>query len=145
MIAVEKALSTSFWAVPAFIRVEPASTSGPVSTPTCTSASAASSASGLALTSTVWAPTRRASRSAPATYGVRPLAASPTTTSPGVSAAGRGGSRVAVVLDALERGLERVGAAREVGDDRRPGATPYVGGSSAASMAAIRPEVPAPK
>ena len=41
MTAVEKELSTSFWAVPAFIRVEPASTSGPVSTQMWTSATAA--------------------------------------------------------------------------------------------------------
>src|SRR5439155_4153024 len=47
--AVENALSTSFWAVAAFIRVDPVTTSGPVSTPTNTSTSPAAGACGLAV------------------------------------------------------------------------------------------------
>jgi hypothetical protein len=46
IVAVEKAFSTSFCAVPAFIRVEPVSTSGPVSGATWASATAAIGAAG---------------------------------------------------------------------------------------------------
>jgi hypothetical protein len=80
--AVDSALRISFWAVPAFIRVEPVMTSGPVSTATWMSAAGPSGASGLAEISTVCAPAARPARRAPPTYGVRPLALTPTTTSP---------------------------------------------------------------
>ena len=79
MTAVEKALRTSFWAVPALSRVDPVMTSGPVSTASRWSAANVSSACGLAVTSSGdRAPLTRAGASAPATYGVRPDAVSPT-------------------------------------------------------------------
>ena len=84
-------------------------------------------------------------RSAPATYGVRPLAVSPTATSPARSEPRVGGAGVAVVLDVLERACRARRRPRRGGRRTRPGSSPNVGGSSAASMAAIRPEVPAPK
>ena len=62
-----EAVRTSFCAVAAFIRVEPAMASGPVSAQTCTSASVASGAAGLAETSAVAAPASVPRRSAPAT------------------------------------------------------------------------------
>ena len=123
MVAVENALSTSFWAVPAFIRVEPASTSGPVSTQMWTSATDGR------LGGRVGARPARCGRrsvgprpSAPATYGVRPLAVSPTATSPAVSASASAAPESPVVLDVLERGVERLGARRRGG--RRPGRAP---------------------
>ncbi len=67
IVAVEKAVSTSFCAVPAFIRVDPAMTSGPVSTVTRMSTSSPTVTRGLHDTSAVVAPRRRASRSAPST------------------------------------------------------------------------------
>ena len=83
MTAVENALSTSFCAVAAFIRVEPVTTSGPVSTPMNTSTSSPGGRVRVGRDQDGAAPPPRGRRaSAPRTYGVRPLAASPTTTSP---------------------------------------------------------------
>jgi hypothetical protein len=67
MTAVENALSRSFCAVPAFMRVEPVMTSAPVSTPMCMWTTRARGARGLALSSTVVAPHEREAASAPAT------------------------------------------------------------------------------
>ena len=82
-------LSTSFCAVPAFRRVDPATTSGPTSGVMAISTARASSESGVQLIPTVTAPMRRASATAPSTYGVRPLAAMPTSTSRGAEPVGR--------------------------------------------------------
>src|SRR5260370_1367735 len=87
MLAVVSVLRTSFVAVPALSRVEPARTSGPVAGAMTTVAPDARPARrrrtwGLHATSTVAAPRRRASASASATNGVAPLADTPTTTSP---------------------------------------------------------------
>src|SRR5690625_199234 len=81
MSAVEKLWRTSFWAVADFIRVEPVSASGPVSATTATSTPSSSRERGLEVTSAVKAPWRAAWARAPATYGVRPEAARPMTTS----------------------------------------------------------------
>ena len=55
-------LSTNFCAVPAFIRVDPATTSGPTSGVMAISTARASSESGVQLIPTVTAPSRRAFR-----------------------------------------------------------------------------------
>src|ERR1039458_5449997 len=75
---------TSLVAVPAFMRVEPATISGPVSGVMAICTARANSESGVQLMPAVTAPRRRASAIAPSTYGVRPLAAIPTSTSRGV-------------------------------------------------------------
>src|ERR1022692_2119418 len=72
---------TSLVAVPAFMRVEPATISGPVSGVMAICTARANSESGVQLMPAVTAPRRRASAIAPSTYGVRPLAAIPTSTS----------------------------------------------------------------
>ncbi len=82
MVAVENEVSTSFCAVPAFIRVEPVTTSGPVSTVIRMSTSSGTGASGFPVTRAVAAPRCRAVRSAASTYGVRPEAVRPRTKSP---------------------------------------------------------------
>ncbi|SPT50735.1 Uncharacterised protein [Actinomadura madurae] len=64
---VEKELSTSLVAVPAFIRVDPLITSGPVARPMCTSTSSPYGVCGLQLISAVRAPTAVAARRAPTT------------------------------------------------------------------------------
>ena len=69
---VEKPLSMSFCAVPAFRRVEPVIASGPVSATSTTSLTADSSGWGFEVISTVNARAARAARSAPPTYGVLP-------------------------------------------------------------------------
>src|ERR1039458_2738916 len=66
---------TSLVAVPAFMRVEPATISGPVSGVMAICTARANSESGVQLMPAVTAPRRRASAIAPSTYGVRPLAA----------------------------------------------------------------------
>ena len=75
-------LSASLVAVPALRRVEPVSTSGPTASAMTTRAAAAGT-SGLQVTSAVAAPRLRASCKAARTNGVTPLAAMPTTMSPG--------------------------------------------------------------
>ena len=85
---VEMVLSTSFVAVPAFIRVEPVSASGPTLGRMTTSQVSASCLGGSEQeTSTVFAPIVWARDRAARTNGVVPLAAMPTTTSRGVTCA----------------------------------------------------------
>ncbi len=67
MTAVEKVFSTIFWAVPAFMRVDPVMASGPVFTRIGTSAFGARAAKGLDASSTVRAPRERPMSSAPPT------------------------------------------------------------------------------
>jgi len=81
MVAVLSMLSTIFCAVPAFMRVEPAMTSGPTRGAMVTSASSPSGEGRLQTSPMVSAPRRFASATAPSTQGVRPLAVMPTTTS----------------------------------------------------------------
>ena len=80
--AVLSMFSTSFVAVPAFMRVDPVIISGPVSGSMGNSTARDSSESGVQLIPMVTAPSLRASPTAPSTYGVRPLAAIPTRASP---------------------------------------------------------------
>ncbi len=71
----------SFCAVPDFMRVEPVTTSGPTTASIGTSAWREISAPRTQLTAAVNAPILPAYSSPPTTYGVRPLAARPTTVS----------------------------------------------------------------
>ena len=84
---VEIVLRTSFCAVPAFSRVEPARNSGPTTTTISWSTSAASGESGADTTAPVSAPAAAAASIAPTTNGVRPLALMPSTASAAVTAA----------------------------------------------------------
>src|ERR1041384_6074959 len=70
-------LHTSFWAVPAFMRVLPMSTSGPTTGQMATSTSSVNSSRGVQVTYTVRAPSERARAMALTTYGVRRLAPGP--------------------------------------------------------------------
>ena len=110
-------LSTSLVAVPAFMRVEPVTTSGPVSGSTMMSArSRISAGGGEQATSAVLAPTPRAYASACRTYGVVPEAAIPMTKSPARTPARDRSSAAAVdaIFRSLLRSRERCRAA---GDD----------------------------
>ena len=78
---VESMLSTSFCAVPAFIREEPVTTSAPTIGVMANSAVVETALPGLQEIPTVRQPSWRAYSSPAITYGVRPLAAMPTTTS----------------------------------------------------------------
>ena len=71
-------LSTIFCAVPAFIRDDPAITSGPTTGAILTTAVEAIRESGLQVTAIAAAPTCRAYSTAPVVYGVLPLADMPT-------------------------------------------------------------------
>ena len=66
-VPVESMFSTSFCAVPAFMRVEPATISGPTSGAIGISTARDSSESGTQLIPTVTAPRRLASATAPRT------------------------------------------------------------------------------
>ena len=81
---VDSMFSTSFVAVPAFMRLDPATTSGPTSTTIGTSGSRARREAGLHVMPIVAAAprSRLAASRAASTYGARPLAEIPTTTSP---------------------------------------------------------------
>ena len=82
MAPVVSVLSASLVAVPAFIRVDPVTTSGPVRMTMVTSQRSSSSSGGSEqVRKTVRAPRACARAKAPRTKGVVPLAAMPTTTS----------------------------------------------------------------
>ena len=67
MTEVEIMLSISFCAVPAFMRVDPVTNSGPTTASRAYSASAATGDAGLQVMAPVSSPCRRASRSPPTT------------------------------------------------------------------------------
>ena len=81
MAPLESMFRIIFWAVPAFIRVEPEITSGPTSATIARSAAFSRGELRLQVTAIVLVPRRRAYSSAATVNGVRPLAAIPTTTS----------------------------------------------------------------
>src|SRR5580693_6337067 len=81
MAAVEMMLRTILWAVPAFMREEPARTSGPTWVTMAKWAARSSGEFGLQVRAMVWAPRRRASVRAARVKGVRPLEAIPMMTS----------------------------------------------------------------
>ncbi len=116
---VEIALSTHFWALPAFRRVEPAMISAPVATSMARSLAAASSEFTVHANPMVSDPAARAAATPPSTYGVR--AARADAEHHVVRAwveeldVGRARARVVlVVLAALGEALEATG---EHGDD----------------------------
>src|SRR5918994_1447022 len=142
---VESVLSTSFCAVPALSRVDPATSSGPTTTSIARSASAASSDPGAQTSATVRAPAARAARTASTTYGVRPLALIPTTTSLGLGAS-RSSSRAPAAPSSSAASCSRADAALPPATRAtiRSAGMENVDSHSAASTAASRPEVPAP-
>ena len=81
MAQVESILSTSFWAVPAFIRVEPVTASGPVRTTMAKSQARSRGVSGLQVRATAALPAFLAASTAPRTKAAPPAALMPTTTS----------------------------------------------------------------
>src|SRR5438105_2139427 len=87
--AVLNMFRITFWTVPAFSRVEPAITSGPLSTSIAMSAAWPSGEPGLHVTAIRSGPSTAARSNAPRTKGVLPLALIPTTTSPEPMAARR--------------------------------------------------------
>ena len=97
---VETMFRTSFWAVPAFSRVDPAITSAPTGTHTSRSAMSASSEPATQTMHPVSAPRERADSSAATTKGERPLALTATTASsaPMSAETRRGGAGGRVVL-----------------------------------------------
>ena len=132
-------------ASPAFMRVEPASTSGPGRGATRTSASARSAAEGAHVTAMVRAPRRRASRRAASANGVTPLAQIPHTTSRGPTRRrprARRASSARSSAPSTARQSARWPPA--ITPTTCPGDTPKVGGHSAASRTPSRPLVPAP-
>src|SRR5712691_5514897 len=131
---VESVLSTSFCAVPAFRRVEPASSSGPTTIVIARSQSAASSESGAETTQAVNARAAAAARAAPRTNGVRPPALTRTTTSSART------SRAAASRPAPSSSS----AASALAATASTASLENVARHSAASASARRPEVPAP-
>ncbi len=142
---VVSVLRTSLVAVPAFMRVEPARTSGPGTGLMTTSARSNFRASGAQVTKIVAAPTCLARSIAPRTNGASPQAEIPTTTSRGLSLL-RSSARAPASASSSAPSTARR-------SDRAPpamipwtmdGRVPYVGGHSEASSTPSRPLVPAP-
>ena len=142
---VEIMLRTSFCAVPALSRVEPAMNSGPTTTATSCSARRPSSEPSTETTPTARAPAARAASRAPRTYGVRPLALTPTTASSGVmprapaSCAPASASSSAASWTSGGEAMPPATSATTC-----PGGVEKVDSHSAASSAASRPDEPAP-
>ncbi len=138
-------LSTSFCAVPAFSRVEPVSTSGPVTTAMAWSARSRMGAGSLLEMAIVNAPRSRAACRAAMTYGVAPLAATPTKASfspastSDTSQRARSGSSSAPSMLIVSAPSPPAMSALT-----RRGETLKVGTHSTASSMASRPLVPAP-
>ena len=143
MLAVVRMLRTSLVVVPAFNRVDPASTSGPGHGAMTTSARSRERPAWQA-TSTLRAPRPRAATSPASTNGVRPLAEMPTTTSPRRTRERT--ARRAARASSSAPSRERNTAARPPAMMAwtRRGGVPKVGGHSAASSTPRRPLVPAP-
>src|SRR6266850_998789 len=144
--AVLSMFNTIFCDVPAFSRVDPVSTSGPTSGAITIFASRAAAIRRLDVTATVNAPRARANFIAATTYGVVPLAVTPTTMSLRVNFLSRN-SRSAFRMESSAPSTAPVTARRPpaINASTTFGETPNVGGHSAASSTAIRPLDPAPK
>ena len=146
MAPVVSVLSTSLVAVPAFIRVEPVTTSGPTGTVMQTSQVSRSSRGGSEQeTSPVRAPSVCARASAARTKGVVPLAAMPTTTSSGPTRRASI-SPIPAFTSSSAPSIDRTSAGRPPAmmPTTISGGVPKVGGHSAASSTPSRPLVPAP-
>ena len=136
---------TSFCAVPAFSRVEPARISGPTTTAISRAQRPASSDPGTHTTQAVKAPAAAAARAAPRANGVPPLALTTTT----ASSARDGGLRSRARRPPRRPPRPRARCDRRVPRRRRPRrpgrAAPNVASHSSASSSASRPDVPAPR
>ncbi len=142
---VENMFSTSFWAVPAFNRVDPLITSGPTSTSMGNSTTALSGVRALQESPMVAAPSSRARAPAPSTNGVRPLEARAITASAGPTCCS------SITADPASRSSSAPSVAETIAagppairPTTRPGANPKVGGTSDASRMPSLPGVPAP-
>src|SRR5258708_4612397 len=131
-------LSVTFWAVPAFSRVEPATTSGPASISIATSAASPRGDPGAQLSPTTNEPARLASATAANTYSVRPLALTPTTASRVPRRARRASATPLPWSSSASPSPAACACTRSAG-------IPKVAGHSDASRTARRPLVPAPK
>jgi hypothetical protein len=138
IVTVEIVLSTSFCAVPALSRVEPATASGPTTTAISWSARPASALSLTHATAMRNAPASRATSSAASVYGVAPLALTPTTTSSVPIPSARRSAAPA------SRSSSASSVSPATTATTSPGRSPNVGPHSAASSAATLPDVPAP-
>ena len=136
-------LSASLVAVPALSRVEPVSTSGPTASAITTRAAEAGT-SGLQVTSAVAAPRLRASFKAARTNGVTPLAAMPTTMSPGRTRLRIWRAPSAPLSSAPSEERNTVRLPPAITACTSEGGVSKVGGHSAASSTPSRPLVPAP-
>src|SRR5581483_3189017 len=134
---VEIAFSTSFCAVPAFRRVEPETISAPTGVAISIDASCASGLPGTQTTATQSAPLSPAVRRAASVYGVVPLALIATTASSGPT-------RSACSCATPRSSSSSASSWSATTATTSPGGDPKVGPTSAASSAAIPPEVPAP-
>ena len=144
--SVVSMLSTSFCAVPAFRRVDPAMNSGPTTTSMAMSASRPAAESGLHATETDRAERRRASRMARDHVG-RPAGRA----DPDDHVVGRQAERVEVadggcfvVLRRPRRRWSRRTSPPAITPTTWLGSVPKVGGHSLASRTPSRPGVPAP-
>src|SRR6266508_5444782 len=141
---VEIVLRTSFCAVPAFIRVDPAITSGPTTMRISCSTADPSGESGTQTMPAVTAPAAAARSTAPRTYGVRPLADSATTASsapiPIASMSASPPSRSSSAASCAVATASTPPATTAI----TWSAAENVGPHSAASTAASRPDEPAP-
>ena len=145
MAAVEMMLSTIFCTVPAFSRVEPAMTSGPVRISIGNWASAPIGVFLLQARQAVSAPTSLARRIAPMTYGVRPLAEMPRTASRSPTPSRSSASAPAVGSSSTFSWAEpNASCPPAMMAAIMPSGTLNVGAASAASSTPIRPAVPAP-
>ena len=146
MAPVVMVLSTSLVAVPAFMRVEPVTTSGPTSTTMHTSTLSRMPRGGSEqVKNPVRAPSSRACSRAARTYGVVPLAAMPSTKSAGPTVIASIAERAAAGSSSAPS-TERcsAGAPPAMIPCTIPGGEPKVGGHSLASRTPRRPLVPAP-
>lgn len=145
---VESIFSTSLVAVPAFMRVLPVSTSGPVAGVIAISAACARADPGTQLNPTVSAPKLFAYSIAPSTYGVRPLAAMPTRVSglPSSANPAAARSRAPSSGESSECSLDSRSAESPpaINPWTNSAGTEKVGGHSLASSTPSRPLVPAP-
>jgi hypothetical protein len=143
--SVDNALTMTFCTVPAFSRVEPASSSGPVGISTGRSTTEARGVPSSHTTATVSAPAAAAASAAARVNGVRPLADSAISASTGRSDSALTATRPSSgSSSASSRGPVAACDPPATTAMTRPGTRPKVGPHSAASSRPSRPGVPAP-
>ncbi len=138
-------MRTSFWAVPAFILVDPATTSGPASTTMAISDRPSMGVPRLQTMEIERAPTSPAFPSAPRTKGVLPEAERATNASdPEKPWSSRAFPPIVSSSSAASTERKTASGPPAINAWNPSGRTPKVGGSSAASITPRRPLVPAP-